>query len=628
MSDPVAVRGAPPIESALALGEGLSGEFTLAVTQPVAEPNVEALLRLTRLRSLVLNAPPATLLAKHRQRVGEYWPERNAWQLPAECARTLVLATRRERVGLPMMASAWSRGVRIMYWWTPSGWAGSALWHLLLAQSARRIRERIQDRVLWPALDVIQRAFGQRAGLRQRQCERPLALNRYLEDLTAGRAPRALIEGRPAPILSTTAFDPERIVLINGSLGPGGAERQLANTLVGLYGRGIRSAELWCRRIRSSQDSFYVPMLHAAGIGAREIEPADLRNLELSASQRLKVQRVSVHLPAALQEYCVDLLAELLRHRPAVLHAWQDEPSLAAGLAGIAAGVPRIILSARNVAPPSFAYHLRCMRPVYRALATRQEVVLTNNSEAGLKDYSRWLDLPESRFVLLRNGIDTAAFGALSTPPDAAARDLRERLGIPLDVPLISGVLRLSPEKRPLLWAEVAAALSRTWPEAHFLLIGEGPERECLLERVQALGLEERLHLPGTMTDVRPALAAAQVFLLTSSFEGAPNVTLEAQLFGVPVVATEAGGCAETFDASRTGWCPESDDPEAIAERVDWVLRNHQWRAQVAERGPAFIDQNFGMARMLDETLALYGLDHRMNAVARPSCGGPSMLSG
>ena len=150
----------------------------------------------------------------------------------------------------------------------------------------------------------------------------------------------------------------------------------------------------------------------------------------------------------------------------------------------------------------------------------------------------------------MRNGVDVATLETAGRNGDAAG--LRRSLGIPEDSPVIGGVFRLSTEKRPLLWAETAAAVLARIPDAHFLLVGDGEQRVELEAHVEALGIAERLHLPGVLMRVGDALAAMQVFLLTSAFEGTPNVMLEAQWMGVPVVATRAGGCGETFVPGET----------------------------------------------------------------------------
>jgi glycosyltransferase involved in cell wall biosynthesis len=112
----------------------------------------------------------------------------------------------------------------------------------------------------------------------------------------------------------------------------------------------------------------------------------------------------------------------------------------------------------------------------------------------------------------------------------------RAKLGIPADAPLIGGMLRFSEEKRPLLWLEVAAAVRRHLPQAHFLLIGDGVLRAEVEERAQRADLIDAIHPPGVEKDSLRAMADMDLFLLTSRVEGLPNVLVEAQAAGTPVV--------------------------------------------------------------------------------------------
>jgi glycosyltransferase involved in cell wall biosynthesis len=98
------------------------------------------------------------------------------------------------------------------------------------------------------------------------------------------------------------------------------------------------------------------------------------------------------------------------------------------------------------------------------------------------------------------------------------------------------------------------------------------------------------------------------VFLLTSRVEGTPNVLIEASSLGIPVVVTDSGGSREVVEEGVTGYVLASPDPAAIAERVLGVLQARDWRAAVATAGPAFVQRRFGLDRMIEETMMLYGL--------------------
>ncbi len=101
----------------------------------------------------------------------------------------------------------------------------------------------------------------------------------------------------------------------------------------------------------------------------------------------------------------------------------------------------------------------------------------------------------------------------------------------------------------------------RREPRAEFVWVGDGPLEDELRPRVRRLGLGRRVHLLGRRADVRVLLAAADVLVLPSLFEGLPLVVLEAMAARVPVVATDLTGTAEAVEDGATGRLAPSADP-------------------------------------------------------------------
>ncbi len=231
--------------------------------------------------------------------------------------------------------------------------------------------------------------------------------------------------------------------------------------------------------------------------------------------------------------------------------------------------------------------------------------MLINNSEAGASDYARWLDLPVNRFIVMRNGLDSAAMRRADPRAIAA---LRARLGIPPEAPVVGSIFRLSEEKRPLLWIEVARKVAKRRPDCHFVIFGSGPLLNEIETAADRNGLAGNVHCPGMILDVAGGLSVFDVFLLTSRAEGTPNVVLEASALGVSVVATDAGGMREAIEEGVTGFVVQPADAAVIAERILQILQAPDWRARARTAGPHFIERRFGLDRMIAETLKLYGL--------------------
>ena len=409
-------------------------------------------------------------------------------------------------------------------------------------------------------------------------------------------------------------FVPGRVVLVCGNLSPGGAERQVAYTARGLaQSAEIASAELICDMLTGGHPArydFYLPLLQHAGVPARMIERYALSRAMVSEPAALARRQAS--LPEGFLLDVANLYRELVRLRPEVVHAWLDWSNTRAGLAAALAGVPRIVLSGRNVNPTHFALYQPYMDPVYAALCVLPNVVFLNNSRAGAESYAEWLRLAPDRIKVIYNGLDMGPID------NTAAGPVRRRLGIPEGAPLVGGIFRFYPEKRPLLWLEVASLVLRDNPDAWFVLFGQGVLEREMVKAAQGLGLAHRLVLPGIVDDVLSVMRTLDVFLLTSFGEGIPNVALEAQWAGTPVVATQAGGVAEALALGESGWIVDPPDADRLARCVSWMLGDAGARAQAQTAGPQLIQARFGLRRMIDETVKAYDL--RRPAIVGSGC--------
>jgi glycosyltransferase involved in cell wall biosynthesis len=112
-------------------------------------------------------------------------------------------------------------------------------------------------------------------------------------------------------------------------------------------------------------------------------------------------------------------------------------------------------------------------------------------------------------------------------------------------------------------------------------------------------------------TDVGLVYASLDVVLLTSVVEGTPNVLIEAQVAGRPVVTVDAGGTAEAVSIGRTGRVVADRSAQRLAAAVIDMLDDPTWASRARMEGPGFIASTFDADRMVRETLALYGLPAR-----------------
>jgi glycosyltransferase involved in cell wall biosynthesis len=400
--------------------------------------------------------------------------------------------------------------------------------------------------------------------------------------------------------------DGESLLLAIGTLGPGGAERQLVTLARALRGGRYRPKVL-CWHCEEPPHDFH----RGALPGDLAVEQLPHRLDPWSALERCEniASGLRAHLAANRGRLLWELddiarcVPPIRAARPAVIHCWLDETNIKAGIAAVLAGVPRVVLSTRNLAPDHFELWRPYMRAAYLALARLPQVRIINNSLVGARDYERWLELPPGTIATVKNGYDFAPFDAIDA---AAAAEFRHGIDLAVGLPVVGGILRLAEEKRPLLWVEAAARIAEREPSCHFLLIGDGLLRDAVQARIAALGLTARCRRLAATRDIPRALASMDVLLMASRAEGLPNVLIEAQAAGVPVVSTAAGGAAETFVDGESGVLINDDTAQALAGAVLTLLASPARRAAFGAAGRAHARAEFGQSRMVREVLDLY----------------------
>ena len=168
-----------------------------------------------------------------------------------------------------------------------------------------------------------------------------------------------------------------------------------------------------------------------------------------------------------------------------------------------------------------------------------------------------------------------------------AVASLHERKG--LDVLLEALALLARDGRRPTLW-----------------IAGEGPRRGALETLAKQRGVAGQLRILGRRGDVADLLGACDLFVMPSRREGLGVAALEAMALGRPVVASRAGGLAESVQHERTGLLVPPDDPEPLARALDRLLTDPVLRARLGAAGPERIRERFSAQAMIDGYERIY----------------------
>lgn len=287
------------------------------------------------------------------------------------------------------------------------------------------------------------------------------------------------------------------------------------------------------------------------------------------------------------------LFRVMRQFRPAVVHthSYVLRYSLPAAWA---AGADAMVHTVHNVASKEVDFAGRWLH----RLAFRRRVT----SVAVAKEIGRSMETYYGRppAAVIPNGIDTEAFHR----PECRA-PWRRAHGFRDDDLLILSVARLEPQKDPLALIRAFSIALGHDPRARLLLAGDGSLRDPARAEAAALGLAERVHFLGVQPDVAELLSAADLFALSSTYEGNPMAVMEAMAAGLPVVATSVGGVPEVVAHGETGILVPSGNRDAFAAALAALATDPTRRRAMSEAARRSA-QDFDATRMVAAYATLF----------------------
>lgn len=358
---------------------------------------------------------------------------------------------------------------------------------------------------------------------------------------------------------------PLRVFHLIKGLGRGGAEMLLAESL--------RCAD---RQRFTYAFGYFLPWKDALVATLRD-QRVEVTCFNVSSS--LGILRAVPRVAAHLRTWGADLV-----------HCHLPVAGIAGRLAGRMAGIPVIYTEHNRME----GYH-GLTRWTNLATWRWQRLVIAVSTDVA-RSVSRHTDSRVPLATVL-NGVNVTSFYRSGEDRDRARRDLR----IPVDAPVIGTVAVFREQKRLRDWLDAAASIRQRHPKAHFVLVGDGPQREELQARIGHLGLKEAVAMPGLREDVRPYVAAMDVYLMSSAFEGLPVALLEAMSMRCAVVATEVGGIPEVIDHGGNGLLVPPGRPDRLADSVCQLLHDPAELERLGQSARRTVEQRFSMSRMVME---------------------------
>lgn len=143
---------------------------------------------------------------------------------------------------------------------------------------------------------------------------------------------------------------------------------------------------------------------------------------------------------------------------------------------------------------------------------------------------------------------------------------------------------RLMKQKNQKMMIDAFSSVLKEYPDYQLIIYGEGPYREELEAHIQQLGVSERVLLPGSTTQLYDSIKSAEIFLLSSDYEGMPNALIEAMCMGLPVISTKVSGATDLISHSENGLLVELDDRAGFEKAILDMLGDKEKARNMAEK--------------------------------------------
>lgn len=303
----------------------------------------------------------------------------------------------------------------------------------------------------------------------------------------------------------------------------------------------------------------------------------------------------------------IQLIGHLRSLRPHILHTHSSKTGI---LGRIAARITRVPVVLHTVHGFAFPFsRSRWVRRLYFVLEyiggyLCDALIVLNEADRNIAISS--LRVPARKVHLIANGVELSRYGA--TDPEVRRAFRREQFGVDNDEMLcIAMVGRLWQQKNPQCFLRAALqVLAETDRPVRFFFIGDGELRGELEQSILAAGYQDSISILGWRTDVPQLLAALDIFVLPSLWEGMPLAILEAMASRLPVVVSDIPGNRDLVADGIDGVLFPADDAVALAENLKRLITDSGRRKLLGGRARQKVIDQYQLQRRQEQVLALY----------------------
>jgi glycosyltransferase involved in cell wall biosynthesis len=388
--------------------------------------------------------------------------------------------------------------------------------------------------------------------------------------------------------------DPQlRVLHVIGNLDVGGAQEVVRSLAPALAGCGVEASVLTLR------DGPMREALEADGVRVHVV-PGRRRSLVRDPRAWSELRRIRRDVTEAVVRERADILQTHLlssldflmlgvgtrRRRPSVIWTFHN--------ARLDLRPDQLPAGDRTLGLKRRGYRLG-----YRSASRIAAALVAVSGEVG-RSVANELRPAPGRLVVIPNGVQVDRYGG------AGGRDAaRDALGVPRDAFLLICVAKLYEQKGHAVLLDAFERLQAA-EDVHLALVGDGPLRAELAERIRGSGQGARVHLAGIRDDIPSLLAASDAFVLPSLWEGLPMALLEAMASGLPVVASRVAGTEEVLAGTDAGLLVEPGDADALGAALDRMIGDAELRRRLGSSARERVAERYSVAAQAAAHAELY----------------------
>ena len=374
-----------------------------------------------------------------------------------------------------------------------------------------------------------------------------------------------------------------KILFVIDSLGTGGAERDLAEKLSQLARFNVTPIVVSLRR----REEGVQEDLQRLGFDVRILNTSGLIGRLMGVRRILRTERPDVIQTVLFHSDLVGRLAAIGTSAKVISRLVNTD-------------YDKIRVHDPSVRP----FRFRMARLIDSWTARHLTHQIYANSNAVKTAAMRDLRIPPEKITVLEESRDASRLGH----PSYQRRKLaRVRLGIDENQEVLVNIGRQDYQKGQRYLLEAMAMLISTRPRLVLLVAGRSGEVSAELERLRdRLGLKERVCFLGHREDVPEILAAADLFVFPSFYEGLPGAVIEAMALGLPIVASDIDPVRETVEEGRNALLVKPGSPSELASAIERLLEDRLTAQAFGRRGREIFDERFTLEQSMPRLLAFY----------------------